>query len=74
MSIIQKFILLVKKLFNKQEDIKTLEAHKQTMVQDRKIDFIDSLKITALEKKEYAKVQTLVCEGDGLVIKKKISY
>ena len=74
MSIIQKFILLIKKLFNKQEDIKALEAPKQTMVQDRKIDFIDSLKITALEKKKYSKVETLVCEGDGLGIQKKISY
>ena len=65
---------MIKQLYKKQEDITALEPPKQTMVQDRKIDFIDSLKITALEKKKYSKVETLVCEGDGLGIQKKISY
>ena len=74
MSIIEKFILFVKKHFNKQKDIKTLEAPNQAIVQDKQVDFLDSLKVTTLEKKKYAKVQTLVCEGDGLGIQKKISY
>lgn len=74
MNIIKKIILFVKNLFNKPKNIKTLEAPKQTIVQDRKVDFIESLKVTSLEKKKYAEVQTLVCEGDGLGIQKKISY
>lgn len=73
MSIIKKIILFIENIFVKQEEIKALEAPKQIINQEKKINFIESLKITTTEKKNKKLIETLTCEGDGLGIQKKIS-
>lgn len=73
MKIIRKMILFIKNIFVKQEEIKALEEPKQIINQEKKINFIESLKITTTEKKNKKRIETLTCEGDGLGIQKKIS-
>ena len=73
MSIIKKIILFIENIFVKQEEIKALEAPKQIINQEKKINFVESLKITTTEKKNKKRIETLTCEGDGLGIQKKIS-
>lgn len=41
--------------------------------EDKRKDFINSIKVNQINNKE-KKVETMVCEGDGLGIKKKMSY
>lgn len=71
MNIIRKMILFIKNIFIKQEEIKALEEPKQIVNQEKKTNFIESLKINTTERKK--KIETLICEGDGLGIQKKIS-
>ena len=71
MKIIEKFILFVKKIFIKENEIKKIEAPKITNEQNQKNNFINSLICDTTEKK---KIETLICKGDGLGIQKKISY
>ena len=66
-------ILFIKNIFVKQEEIKALEEPKQIINQEKKINFVESLKITTTEKKNKKRIETLTCEGDGLGIQKKIS-
>ncbi|MCI8397380.1 MAG: hypothetical protein HFJ52_07190 [Clostridia bacterium] len=73
MNIIRKMILFIKNIFVKQEEIKALEEPKQIINQEKKINFVESLKITTTEKKNKKRIETLTCEGDGLGIQKKIS-
>lgn len=74
MNIIRKIILFIKKICIKQEEIKALEEPKQIINQEKKTNFIESLKITTTEKKNKKRIETLTCEGDGLGIQNKISY
>ena len=71
MNIIKNIILFFKNIFNKQEDVKLLEAPKQVISIDSKDNFIQSLRTTITEKKE-KKIETLICSGTGLGIQKKI--
>ncbi len=73
MNIIRKMILFIKNIFVKQEEIKALEEPKQIINQEKKINFVESLKITTTEKKNKKRIETLTCEGDGLGIQNKIS-
>ena len=66
MNIIRKMILFIKNIFVKQEEIKALEEPKQIINQEKKINFVESLKITTTEKKNKKLIETLNCEGDGL--------
>lgn len=74
--IIEKIILFFKRLFKK-DDLKLLEAPKEKIEEineeDKKKDFVDSLKVFADNKNETIDDDLLVCVGDGLGIKKKIS-
>lgn len=72
MNIIEKLILLIKNIFKKGE-IKKIEAPKQTQKEDKKSEFIDSLKIQTNIIKKKKKIETLVCPGDGLGIQNKIT-
>lgn len=72
MNIIKNIILFFKSIFNKQEDVKLLEAPKKVVGIDSKDNFIQSLRTTITEKKE-KKIETLICNGNGLGIQKKIS-
>ncbi len=73
MSIIRKMILFIKNIFVKQDEVKRLEETKIVIEQDKKENFIESLKIATTEKRIKNKVETLTCNGDGLGIQKKIT-
>lgn len=72
MNIIKNIICFFISVFNKQEDIKLLEAPRQIVSIDSKSNFIQSLRTNITEKNE-KKVETLVFSGNGLGIQKKIS-
>ena len=72
MSFINKLIIIIKNIFNKKGEIKKLETHEEIYSQKEKAKFIKSLKINDTEERK--KVETLICEGDGLGIQKNISY
>lgn len=72
MNIIKKMILFIKNIFMKQEKVKILEEPKYIVDQEKKVNFIESLRIPTTRTKR--KIETLICEGDGLGIQKKISY
>lgn len=72
MNIIKNIICFFISVFNKQEDIKLLEAPRQVVSIDSKSNFIQSLRTNITEKNE-KKVETLVFSGNGLGIQKKIS-
>ncbi len=74
MNFFRKIANYIKNIFIKKEKVQVLEAPKQVQKSSEKPDFINSLKVTIKEKKEKKKVETLICEGDGLGIQKKISY
>ena len=68
MNIIEKIILFIKSIFNKQDEVKMLESPKQTE------NFAQSLKVTTVVEKTNNNFETPVCHGDGLGIQKKMSY
>ena len=72
MRYIKKIILFFKNLFQK-DVIKALDVPIQKTNYNPKDSFINSLKVTKINKKT-KEVETLICEGDGLGIKKKITY
>ncbi len=72
MKYIKKIILFFKNLFQK-DVIKALDVPIQKTNYNPKDSFINSLKVTKINKKT-KEVETLIFEGDGLGIKKKITY
>lgn len=68
MNVIRKIILFIKNIFIKQEEVKKLPEPKIVIKENQRERFIESLKIVT-EKR----VETLVCDGDGLGIQKKIT-
>ena len=68
MSIVNKIILFIKKIFNRQQEVEKIN----TLEQNKKENFKEDLKTTTTEKEK--KVETLICEGDGLGIQKKITW
>ena len=72
MNIIKKMILFIKNMFIKQDEVKKLIEPKTTVKEDKRDIFIKSLKITTTEKRTKKIVETLICNGDGLGIQKKI--
>lgn len=73
MNSIRKVILFIKNIFIKQDEVKKLVEPKIAIEQNKKESFIESLKITTTEKRTKKKVETLICDGDGLGIQKKIT-
>lgn len=73
MNIISKMFLFIRNIFVKQDEVKKLQEPKIAIVQDKKENFIESLKITTTEKRIKKRVETLTCNGDGLGIQKKIT-
>lgn len=74
MNFFRKIVNYIKNIFIKKEKVQVIEAPKQIQKSSERSDFINSLKVQIKEKKEKKKVETLICEGDGLGIQKKISY
>lgn len=73
MNIIEKIILFIKNIFIKRTEIKKLEAPKVIINEDKKDNFIESLKVSTIPKIPKKPVETLICTGDGLGIQKKIT-
>ncbi len=73
MNIIRKMILWIKNIFIKQDEVKKLVEPKIIVKEDKKHSFIESLKITTTEKTTNKRIETLICDGDGLGIRKKIT-
>ena len=74
MSFIKNIFLFFRKLFNKEDSIKMIEAPVETTIKEDKLDFINSLKINRVEKRKKNNVETQTCVGDGLGIQTKISF
>ena len=70
MNIVRKIILFIKNIFNNQSKVEKIEDSKNTIEQNKKENFMESLKTTNTEKGK--KIETLICEGDGLGIQKRI--
>ena len=70
MNIVRKIILFIKNIFNNQSKVEKIEDSKKTLEQNKKESFMESLKTTNTEKEK--KIETLICEGDGLGIQKRI--
>ena len=74
MNIIKKLISFIKNKFTKQEKIKQLMEPRTIANEDKKESFIESLKINTTQKITKKRVETLICDGDGLGIQKNITY
>lgn len=72
MNIFKKLFLSIKNIFIKKNEIKKLPEPENDINQDSRNKFIESLKVTSIEKTNKKKVETLICNGDGLGIQKKI--
>lgn len=72
MNVLKEIISFFKNIFKKNDKIKELPEPKAYISKDRN-SFIDSIKVTNIEKKKNKKIETLICDGDGLGIKKRIS-
>lgn len=73
MSIIEKIILFIKNVLLKKQEIKAIEAHKVTIIQEKDNNFLESIKVNIPIQVKKKKIETLVCVGDGLGIHNKMS-
>ena len=73
MNSFKKLISWIKSIFHKKEKIVMIEEPKEQSTKNKEARFIESIKVNIAEKKS-KKVQTPICEGDGLGIQKKLSY
>ena len=78
MNIIKKIISAIKNMFRKHDDVKEIVEPKINVTENKAENFIKTLKADTVHekenKKEKKKVETLICNGDGLGIQKKINY
>lgn len=70
MNFIRKVILFIKNIFIQQDEVKTLAEPKIIVEEDKKERFIQSLRVATTERRAKKKIETLICEGDGLGIQK----
>ena len=73
MNSFKKLISWIKSIFHKKEKIMMIEESKEQLIKNNEASFIESIKVNIAEKKR-KRVQTPICEGDGLGIQKKLSY
>lgn len=71
MDFIKMIILFFKRIFNKQESTKMIEA---SVKKESKTNFRESLKVNRVKRHKKAKVETRICVGDGLGIQTKINF
>lgn len=71
MDFVKSIILFFKRIFNKQESIKLIEA---PVKKESKNNFRESLKVDRVKKNKKTKVETRICVGDGLGIQTKITF
>ncbi|MCI8654682.1 MAG: hypothetical protein HFJ48_02245 [Clostridia bacterium] len=73
MNIIKKIIKYIKSIFIKQEEVKLIEAPKED-INNKKAKFLETIKVNVIEKRKKMEIETLICEGDGLGIQKKLKF
>lgn len=76
MKILDNLKIFFKKFFSKKESYDLLDKAKsdnEKSINTNKSDFMESLKQN-VKKKKKARVETMVCVGDGLGINNKIEY
>ncbi len=73
MNIIKKVILFIKNIFVKQEKVKKLVESKEIVKEDKRENFIESLKATNVQKRTKKRVEIPICNGDGLGIQRNIT-
>lgn len=75
MNIIKKIISFFENIFKKDKEVKVLENVETINFREKQITFIESLKLDTKNKRKNKKikVETLICQGDGLGIKNDIS-
>ncbi len=74
MNVLKKFFTFIKSVFDKHNNVKKLVEPKELAEQDKKANFVKDLKVNVIEKETKKNITTLICNGDGLGIKKKISW
>jgi len=78
MNFIEKIKQFIRKILNKKQQPKMLEAPqiKENIQNNNEMktnNFFQSLKVNQVQEKKKDKIKTLVCVGDGLGIKPKMS-
>ena len=71
MNALKRIFNYIKNIFIRPK-IKTIGTSKNFETIKKELSFRETLKVTISQEKK--KIETLVCEGDGLGIQKKISY
>ena len=74
MNLLNKVYEFIKQIFNKKNNIKMIETPKAKIQIDEQINYRDSIKIDNTKKVKKKRIETLICDGDGLGIQNKISY
>lgn len=74
MNVIERIMSFIKKFFNKQEEIKMIEAPERVTNIKEKEDFFSSIKVFRPIQIENNEIETLICIGDGLGIQKNMKY
>lgn len=74
MNVIERIMSFIKKIFNKQEEIKMIEAPKRVTNIKEKEDFFSSIKVFRPIQIKNNEIETLICIGDGLGIQKNMKY
>lgn len=72
MNFIRKVFLYFKSIFNKKEEVKKIDAQKDTGNEKEK--FIENLKVTTTYKRPRKKAETLICNGNGLGIQSEVKF
>lgn len=72
MNIIKRISLFFRKFFVKESEVKMIEKSIETFPKQTNSDFINSIKSS--DPKKANKVETLICDGDGIGIQTEIKY
>lgn len=72
MNFIRKVFLYFKSIFNKKEEVKKIDAPKDTGNEKEK--FIENLKVTTTYKRPRKKAETFICDGNGLGIQSEVKF
>ena len=75
MNFIKEILQFFKRIFNKEKQPLLLNGHNDVKKDDTRTEFIENLKTGVnTSTPKTAKVETLICVGDGLGIQNKISF
>ena len=72
MNFIRKVFFYFKGIFNKKEEVKRIDAPKDTI--NEKEEFRENLKVTTPYRKTRKKAETLICDGNGLGIQSEVKF